>query len=125
MKWWQRVLFSVISLAAGFFSLDFLYNAFIRLTNSYGPASARSQNVPASPQQLVGGLMFIGWLVLFGFYCILIIKLSPGADIIEHDPESGREKKHFKWLDLIVQVVLILTGMTARWVVLSVFVLRV
>ena len=36
MKWWRRLIFSIISLVLGYISLDYLYSAFTKLTNASG-----------------------------------------------------------------------------------------
>lgn len=36
MRWWKKLIFSVISLIWGYVSLDYLYYAFSKLTDAKG-----------------------------------------------------------------------------------------
>lgn len=114
MKWWKRLIFSVISLILGYISLDYLYSAFTKLTNASGSAAAYSPKGDGV-SQLLGAVMFLGYFVVLGFYIWLIRRSSPKIDLIEEDAKTGEQRVKRKWFDIILQIVIIITGMVLRW----------
>lgn len=114
MKWWKRLIFSIISLVLGYISLDYLYYAFTKLTNASGSAAAYSPKGDGL-SQLLGAVMFLGYFVVVGFYIWLIKRSSPKIDLIEEDAKTGEQKVKRKWFDIILQIVVIITGMVVRW----------
>lgn len=65
--------------------------------------------------QLLGAVMFLGYFVVVGFYIWIIKRSSPKIDLIEEDAKTGEQKVKRKWFDIILQIVVIITGMVARW----------
>ena len=114
MKWWKRLIFSVISLVLGYISLDYLYSAFTKLTNASGSATAYSPKGDGL-SQLLGAVMFLGYFVVVGFYVWLIKRSSPKIDLIEEDAKTGEQKVKRKWFDIILQIFIVITGMAVRW----------
>ncbi len=114
MKWWKRLIFSIISLILGYISLDYLYSAFTKLTNASGSAAAYSPKGDGV-SQLLGAVMFLGYFVVLGFYIWLIRRSSPKIDLIEEDAKTGEQRVKRKWFDIILQIVIIITGMVLRW----------
>ncbi len=114
MKWWKRLIFSIISLVLGYISLDYLYSAFTKLTNASGSAAAYSPKGDGL-SQLLGAVMFLGYFVVVGFYIWLIKRSSPKIDLIEEDAKTGEQKVKRRWFDIILQIVVIITGMVVRW----------
>ena len=114
MKWWRRLIFSIISLVLGYISLDYLYSAFTKLTNASGSAAAYSPKGDGL-SQLLGAVMFLGYFVVLGFYIWMIKGCSPKIDLIEEDAKTGEQKVKKKWFDIILQIVIIITGMIIRW----------
>ena len=114
MKWWKRLIFSVISLVLGYISLEYLYSAFTKLINASGSAAAYSPKGDGL-SQLLGAVMFLGYFVVVGFYIWIIKRSSPKIDLIEEDAKTGEQNVKRKWFDIILQIVVIITGMVARW----------
>lgn len=114
MRWWKRMIFSIISLVLGYISLDYLYSAFTKLTNAAGSAAAYNPKGDGV-SQLLGAVMFLGYFVVIGFYIWMIKKSSPKIDLIEEDAKTGEQKVKRKWFDIILQIVIIITGMIIRW----------
>lgn len=114
MRWWKRLIFSIISLIWGFVSLDYLYYAFSKLTNAKG----RPENyAPESDglMQLLGLGMFIFWFFITALYFWLLRKSSPQIDVVEEDYKTGKQTVKKKWFDIILQAAFILTGTILRW----------
>ena len=88
MKWWKRLIFSVISLVLGYISLDYLYSAFTKLINASGSAAAYSPKGDGL-SQLLGAVMFLGYFVVVGFYIWIIKRSSPKIDLIEEVVQSN------------------------------------
>ena len=65
MKWWRRLIFSIISLVLGYISLDYLYSAFTKLTNASGSAAAYSPkgDVTAFRGGYVFGILCCSWIL--------------------------------------------------------------
>lgn len=114
MKWWKRLIFSVISLILGYISLDYLYSAFTKLTNASGNAAAYNPKGDGL-SQLLGAVMFLGYFIVIGFYIWLIKRSSLKIDLIEEDLKTGEKKIKRKWFDVIFQIAIIITGMVLRW----------
>lgn len=114
MKWWKRVVFSVISLVLGYCSLDYLFYAFQLLThkrNQFGEYHPGKDGV----MQLLGAGLFFLWFLVIAFYCCLLRKSSNQIDLIETDKKTGKETVRRKWFDLILQIGILFTGLLLRW----------
>lgn len=114
MKWWKRLIFSVISLIWGACSLDYLIFAFQLLTAN------REASATYSPKtdgifQLLGVGMFLLWFLIIAFYFFIIRKSSIQIDLVEKDEKHGDERVRRRWFDLAFQIGLILSGMIIRW----------
>lgn len=114
MKWWKRIIFSVISLVWGFCSLDYLYYAFQLMTNK------KNQTGEYHPKedgvmQLLGIILLLLWFVILSFYYYLIRKSSNQIDLVEADEKTGKEKVKRKWFDTALQIAFLLTGLLLRW----------
>lgn len=114
MRWWKRLVFSIISLVWGYISLDYLYYAFSKLVNSKG---SPEYYVPESDglYQLIGLAMFLLWFSITAGYLFIIKKSSNQVDIIEEDYKTGRQTYKKKWADIVLQVAFIITGLILRW----------
>lgn len=114
MKWWKRLLLSVISLIWGNVSVDYLYIALGNLTGNrvHGIGNEISGTLL---WQLAGFGSFIIWLLLLAAYTRLIRFLSPKVDMIEVDKQEKNPKMKRKFFDIILQYGLIVTGMMIRW----------
>ena len=114
MKWWKRLIFSIISLIFGYVSINYLYYAFTILTNASGNAELYK---PAGDgvRQLIGAAMFILYFIVLAFYFWIIRRSSPKIDIIEKNEKTGEQRLKKKWFDIILQIAFILTGMIIRW----------
>ena len=95
MKWWRRLIFSIISLVLGYISLDYLYSAFTKLTNASGSAAAYSPKGDGL-SQLLGAVMFLGYFVVLGFYIWMIKRCSPKIDLIEERCQNRRAESKEK-----------------------------
>lgn len=127
MKWWKRLILSIISLGWGFVSLDYLYLAFCYLTLRNSPEFLKAWHLMADKVswqallcEVLGGGMLVLWGLILVFYIWLIRRMSPKADIIEKDP-SGREIPWHKWLDVVFQLAMLVTGVILRWAYLCLF----
>lgn len=114
MKWWKRVVFSVVSIILGYCSLDYLFYAFQLLANKKNQ-SGEYRPGEDGVQQLLGAGLFFLWFVILAFYFYLIKKSSNQIDLIEADSKTGRERIKRKWFDKVLQVAFLLTGMLLRW----------
>ena len=114
MKWWKRLIFSIISLVIGYASVNYLYFAFIKLTDASGSAGLYKLE-GEGVMQLVGAAMFLIYFVVLAFYFWVIRRSSPHIDIIEEDAKTGEKKVKKKYFDIVLQIVFILTGMLIRW----------
>ena len=114
MKWWKRLLWSVISLIWGYVSVDYLYIALGNLTGNrvHGTGNGISGTLL---WQLAGFGSFIIWLLVLAAYTRLIRFLSPKVDMIEVDKQEKNPKMKRKFFDIILQYGLIVTGMMIRW----------
>ncbi len=113
MRWWKKLIFSVISLIWGYVSLDYLYYAFSKLTDAKGNSEYYA---PESDGlfQLLGLLMFFLWFFISGLYFWLIRKSSLQIDIVEEDYKTGRQVVKRKWSDILLQAAFIITGAVLR-----------
>lgn len=114
MKWWKRLVCTIISLVWGFVSLDYLYLAFRFLTNG-GNAENYTPDLQSVLLQFVGAGLFLIWLLLMAVYTRFLRKLSWKMDVVEKDNKTGEEKVRRKWFDLILQYACILSGILIRW----------
>lgn len=114
MKWWKRLILSLISLIGGFVSLDYLYLAFGLLTCSR--AGASNFNTPLKVlTELAGIALFLVWILLLAVYTKFIQKISPQIDLIEQDKKDSTPKIRRKMFDVILQYACILSGLLIRW----------
>lgn len=113
MRWWKKLIFSVISLIWGYISLDYLYYAFSKLTDAKG---SPEYYTPESNGlfQLLGLAMFFLWFFILGLYFWLIKKSSPQIDIVEEDYKTGKQVIKRKWTDILLQAAFIITGAVLR-----------
>ncbi len=114
MKWWKRIIFSIISILWGYISLDYLFYAFQLLANT------KNGTKVYHPQedgllQLIGTGMFLLWFFIDAFYFYLIRKSSNKIDLIEADKKTGKEKIKRRWFDFVFQLALLITGLFLRW----------
>lgn len=113
LKWWKRLIFTVISLVLGFCSLDYLYYAYKRLTYvSKGTAEGIGKD---SLSWLIGIGMFFLWFFIVGLYFFIVRHFSMKVSIIEEDVATGKQHVRHKWGDIILQAACILTGLILRW----------
>lgn len=114
MKRWKRILFSAISLAWGYISLDYLYFAYRLLARADRRANTYRLETDG-PWQILGVGMFLLWFIILAGYYWLIRKSSFQIDFVEQDEQSGEPRIHRKWFDLLLQCGMILTGAILRW----------
>lgn len=114
MKWWKRVIFSVISILWGYISLDYLFYAFQLLANKRNGTGVYHPKEDG-PMQLLGFGMFLLWFMIGVFYIYFIRRSSNKIDLIESDRKTGKEKVKRKWFDTAMQIAFLLTGMLLRW----------
>ena len=114
MKWWKRLIFSVVSLIFGFVSLEYLFYAFrllIHAENTTGIYRIENQLL----SWLAGFALFVLWFVLAAVYVYVIRKNSSPISLIESDSRKKKIRFRGKWFELILQGAWILTGMGLRW----------
>lgn len=114
MRWWKRIIFSIVSLVLGFCSLDYLYYAFRLLVNDRNTAGSYE------PQrdglfQLLGAFLFLLWFVVLIFYFHLIRSSSSQIDLIETRKDKKEKYIRGKRFDLLLQGGLLITGLLLRW----------
>ena len=63
MKWWKRLIFSIISFVIGYASVNYLYFAFTKLTDASGSAGLYKLE-GEGVMQLVGAAMFLIYFVV-------------------------------------------------------------
>lgn len=114
MRWWKRILFSVISTLWGYISLDYLFYAFQLLTGKRNEGGMYRLKQDA-PMQLLGFGMFLLWFALNIFYFCLIRHASNKIDLIEANRKTGKKRVRHRWFDIAVQIAFLLTGMLLRW----------
>lgn len=114
MKWWKRVIFSVVSIILGYCSLDYLFYAFQLLANIKNQ-SGEYRPGEDGVQQLLGAGLFFLWFIVIAFYFYLIRKSSNQIDLIEADKKTGKECVTRKWFDIVLQIAFLITGMLCRW----------
>lgn len=114
MKWWKRVIFSIISVVLGYCSLDYLFYAFQLLTNKKNQ-SGEYHPKEDGVMQLLGAGLFLIWFIIIAFYFYLIQRSSNQIDLIEADKKTGKERVRRKWFDAALQITLLLTGMILCW----------
>ena len=104
MKWWKRLLLSVISLIWGYVSVDYLYIALGNLTGN---------RVHGTGNEISGTLLW--QLAGFGSFIIWLLLLAAYTRLIEVDKQEKNPKMKRKFFDIILQYGLIVTGMMIRW----------
>lgn len=114
MKWWKRLVFSVISVLWGYVSLDYLFYAFQLLANTKNAEKVYHPEKDGL-MQLLGAGLFLLWFVIIAFYIYLIRKASNQIDLVEANQKTGKEKVKRRWFDVMFQVALLLTGLLLRW----------
>ena len=114
MKWWKRVIFSIISVVLGYCSLDYLFYAFQLLANKRNQSGEYHPGEDGVMQLLGAGLFFL-WFIVIAFYFYIIRKSSHQIDLIETDKKTGKEKVRRKWFDAMFQAAIMATGMLLRW----------
>lgn len=114
LKWWKRVIFSVVSILWGYVSLDYLFYAFQLLANTKNATGVYHPKEDGL-MQLLGAGMFLLWFVIVAFYFYLIRRSSNKIDLIEADKKTGKERVKRRWFDFVFQFALLLTGMFLRW----------
>lgn len=114
MKWWKRLIFSVISVLWGYISLDYLFYAFQLLANTKNAEKIYHPEKDGL-MQLLGAGLFLLWFVIIAFYMYLIRKASNQIDLVEANWKTGKEKVKRRWFDVMFQIALILTGLLLRW----------
>lgn len=112
MKWWKRLILTIISLIWGYVSLDYLYLAFRYLTGVGQDTLTPQEKVV---WEILGLVLFLVWIFLLAAYTWLVRKLSVKVDIVEIDGDSGKERIRRKWFDVILQYTFIATGICIRW----------
>lgn len=117
MKWWKRLILSIVSLVWGYISMDYLYIALGYLTGTR--ADRRMDGTPKMfLWQLAGFGMFLLWLFILAAYTALVRYLSPKVDLVEVDEKEKNPKVRRKIFDIIFQYGILITGVLVRWVYL-------
>ena len=114
MVWWKRLIFGIVSMLFGWFSLDYLIYAFRLLTdadNKTGSYSADGDGL----KQRIGAVMFIGYFLLCTLYGYLIKRVTGEFPIPIQDEDTGKHKVKNKWLELFLQAVIMLTAGVLRF----------
>lgn len=114
MKWWKRVVFSVVSVLWGYVSLDYLFYAFQLLANKRNVTKVYHPGKDGL-MQLLGVGMFLLWFLIIAFYFYLLRRASNQIDFVETDKKTGKEKVKRRWFDVMFQFALLLTGLFLRW----------
>ena len=114
MKWWKRLILSIISLVWGYISMDYLYIALGNLTGTRIHQHA-GETTETFLWQLAGFGMFLLWLLILAAYTALIRFLSPKIDLVEVDEKEKNPKVKRKVFDIIFQYGIIVTGILIRW----------
>jgi len=114
LKWWKRIIFSIISILWGYISLDYLFYAFQLLANTKNGTKVYHPQEDGL-MQLIGTGMFLLWFFIDAFYFYLIQKSSNKIDLIEADKKTGKEKIKRRWFDFAFQLALLITGLFLRW----------
>lgn len=111
MVWWKRGVFSVISLAGGFFSLDYQVLAFELLTGKEGFGGA--EGMPGAFLQIAGAGMFLAFAAALAGYFYLIRKNASFLPMVQGE----EEKKKWKGprLEMLLQLCFLATGLVARF----------
>lgn len=114
MKWWKRLIFSIISVLWGYASLDYLFYAFQLLANTKN-AEKIYRPEKDGLMQLLGAGLFLLWFVIITLYIYLIRRTSNQIDLVEANRKTGKEKVKRRWFDFMFQAALLLTGLLLRW----------
>ena len=114
MRWWKRIIFSIVSLVLGFCSLDYLFYAFrllVKDRNTVGNYELQRDGL----LQLLGAFLFLLWFVVLIFYFYLIRNSSNQIDLIETKKDKKEKYIRGKRFDLLLQGGLLITGLILRW----------
>lgn len=114
LKWWKRLIFSIISVIWGYASLDYLFYAFQLLANTKNAEKVYRPEKDGL-MQLLGAGLFLLWFVIITFYFYLIRRTSNQIDLVEANRKTGKEKVKRRWFDIMFQAALLLTGLLLRW----------
>ncbi len=114
MKWWKRLILSIVSLVWGYISMDYLYIALGNLTGTRIHQQA-GETTETLLWQLAGFGMFLVWLLILAAYTALVRYLSPKVDLVEVDEKEKNPKVRRKAFDIIFQYGIIITGILIRW----------
>jgi len=111
MKWWKRGIFSLISIAGGFFSLDYMVLGFGLLTDQEG--QMRAGDIPGLAWQVVGAGMFLLYAAALAGYVYLIRK---NASFL---PAYQGEERKKRWkgprMEMLLQFCILATGLVLRF----------
>ena len=114
MKWWKRLILSIVSLVWGYISMDYLYIALGNLTGTRIHQQV-GETMETLLWQLAGFGMFLVWLLILAAYTALVRYLSPKVDLVEVDEKEKNPKVRRKIFDIIFQYGIIITGVLVRW----------
>lgn len=120
MRWWKRLICSVVSLVWGFVSLDYLYLTLCLMSNHQSQVAWEFVQKPGI-SQLVGFGLFLLWLFVSMVFVTVIRYLSPRIDLIQEDAKTGEKRWKRRWFDLYLQGALFITGMILRMAYLMLF----
>lgn len=120
MRWWKRLICSVVSLVWGFVSLDYLYLTLCLMSNHQEQVAWPFVQKPGI-SQLVGFGLFLLWLFVSMVFVAVIRYLSPRIDLIQKDAKTGEKRWKHRWFDMYLQGALFITGMILRMAYLMLF----
>lgn len=111
MIWWKRGVFSVISLAGGFFSLDYQVLAFELLTGKERLGGVGG--MPSVLRQAAGAGMFLLFAAALAGYFYLIRKNASFLPMYQGEEEKKRWKG--PRLEMLLQLCVLATGLVVRF----------
>ncbi len=117
MTWWKRMLFSIISITGGWFSLDILFFALSRIRN-FGEGGRTGGKVS---DLFSGAALLIAFLIVFTIYFWLLKSLSGNLNIIEYGEKEEKPKVKSKWFDVFLQGGIFATGFFLHFMYLLLF----
>ena len=117
MTWWKRVLFSIISITGGWFSLDVLFTAF-QYIRKFG---VRGKNGGQLTELLTGAGLMIALLLLLTCYLVFLRRISGNLNIVEYDSNEEKPRVKSKWFDILLQSGILATGFFLHFMYLLVF----
>lgn len=113
MKWWKRDVFSAISLAGGFFSLDCLTFAYELLAGQRELWDG--QGVPGALGQIIGAGLFLAFAIsLAGYFCLIRKNASLLPIYRGEEVEKGNKRWRGPRLEMLLQLCFLVTGLVAR-----------